>query len=266
MRAQLQPVPRAFGACDVLLSKGGMTMSSVTLRPHLALAPHAHECGQLCVVLEGSYEESVGGRTVPLTAGSVLWRPAGGLHANRVGRSEVHALLVDLDPARTRRLWAHSRPAYFSPGVFSEIHREIAGELRTRDEHSQAALEALLLLLGARVGRHAGPSARNRPAWLARAVEFAAASYTQSISVADVARAAGVHPVTVASAFRRYLGRSVGQYILDLRVDHARRELLRSRDPIAAIAARAGFYDESHLGRVFRRRFGRPPGALRRDR
>ncbi len=258
--------PRAFGRCDTVLSKDGWTVSSVTLPPRLTLAPHAHECDQLCVVLEGRYEESTPDRTVPLVAGSVLWRPAGDPHANTVGGDEVHALLVDLDPGRAGGQ-GHGAPrsTYFAPGVFAEIHGEIARELSQRDEFSRLALEALLLLLTARAGRYADLGKQQRPPWLERALEFVRASYTQSLAVSEVARAAQVHPVTLASAFRRFLGRSVGQYILDLRIDQARRELLQTHDSIAAIAIRAGFYDESHLGRVFRQRFGVSPGAFRRS-
>jgi len=50
---------------------------------------------------------------------------------------------------------------------------------------------------------------------------------------------------------------------MDLRTAHARQELENTHRPIAEIAQEAGFYDESHLGRVFRRRFGISPGAFR---
>jgi AraC-like DNA-binding protein len=51
--------------------------------------------------------------------------------------------------------------------------------------------------------------------------------------------------------------------VADLRTAHARQELEDTHRPIAEIAQEAGFYDESHMGRVFRRRFGISPGALR---
>ena len=70
--------------------------------------------------------------------------------------------------------------------------------------------------------------------------------------------------MTLAVGFRRYFGKSVGDYITDLRVTHARQELEKNRRPLAEIAQEAGFCDESHMGRVFRRRFRVSPGALRR--
>ncbi|MGX1282843.1 helix-turn-helix transcriptional regulator [Bradyrhizobium elkanii] len=39
------------------------------------------------------------------------------------------------------------------------------------------------------------------------------------------------------------------------------RQLLRAGEPIAAVAADAGFSDQSHLTRLFRRTFGTTPGV-----
>jgi hypothetical protein len=47
-------------------------------------------------------------------------------------------------------------------------------------------------------------------------VELIRSEYSCGISLAQVAAAAGVHPVTVAVAFRRHFGKSVGDYIADL--------------------------------------------------
>ncbi|WP_323183165.1 helix-turn-helix domain-containing protein [Paraburkholderia sp. CNPSo 3076] len=48
-----------------------------------------------------------------------------------------------------------------------------------------------------------------------------------------------------------------------LRLDFACTELTRGRLSLAAIAEAAGFADQSHFTRVFRRRMGLTPGAYR---
>jgi AraC-like DNA-binding protein/Tfp pilus assembly protein PilF len=89
------------------------------------------------------------------------------------------------------------------------------------------------------------------------------------ICVADVARAAGVPRRTLQQHFRRFVGQSLTAYLLHLRLERARSELLRSPSGanVTAIALRHGF---AHLGRfsdTYRRTYGEAPSAtLRRGR
>lgn len=260
-----RPTPNTFGSSQVLLCRDGLTVSTVTLRAGRRFASHAHQLDQLCVVLQGHYEESCEASRVSLHPGSVVWRRAGKLHTNTVGAEEVQAILVDIEPQRSRQLTLSSMgpAAYFVPGTFDEIHLELLHETHRSDPASHLAMEALVCLLAARVIRHGKLPNAAVPEWLFQAMELIRSQYSRSLSLSEIAAASGVHRVTLAVAFRHYLGRSVGTYITDLRVDHARRELQATHRPIAEIAQEAGFYDESHMGRVFRRRFGVSPGALR---
>jgi AraC family transcriptional regulator len=257
--------PSTFGTTQLVLCRDGLTVSTVTLNARLKFGSHAHDRDQLCVVLEGRYEESCDSRAVSLRAGSVLWRRAGKIHANVIGADDVEVILVDIEPERSQRLCLHSAgpAAYFVPGIFDEIYRELACEVRRSDQASRIAIEGLVFLLAARAGRRCTLPESAMPGWLSKAVELIRSEYSRRISLMEVAALAGVHPVTVAVAFRRHFGKSFGDYVTDLRIAHARQQLQNTQRPIAEIAQEAGFYDESHMGRVFRRRFRVSPGALR---
>jgi AraC family transcriptional regulator len=258
-------VPGTFGTSQIVLCHDGLTVSTVTLNAGLQFRSHAHVHDQLCVVLKGCYEENCDARAYTLHAGSVLWRRAGKIHANVIGADDVEVILVDIEPERSQKLCLYlaSPAAYFVPGTFDEIRRELVSELHRSDQASRIAIEGLICLLAARTGRRCTLPKSAIPEWLSNAVELIHSEYSCRIGLAQVAAAAGVHPVTVAVAFRRHFGKSVGDYIADLRTAHARQELENTHRPIAEIAQEAGFYDESHMGRVFRRRFGISPGALR---
>ncbi len=66
-----------------------------------------------------------------------------------------------------------------------------------------------------------------------------------------------------ARTFRAAHGVSVGAYVHRLRAEYAARELARTSTPIAAIASAAGFADQAHLTRVFRRLTGATPARFR---
>lgn len=258
-------LPNTFGMGRIVLRCHRFTVSAVTLPAGLRLSPHAHRHDQLGLVMAGQYEEVSATGVARLRAGSVLWRRAGELHANVIGARPAEVMLVDLKPASSQKLCLSTvdPTVYFAPGPFEEIRHGLVSELRSRDPASRVAIEALVCLLAARAGRRRPGSGAAVPTWLSRAVALIEADYPHGIRLSRLAAVAGVHAVTVAAAFRRHFGKSVGEYVRDLRIAHAREALENTPRTIAAIALEAGFYDESHMGRVFRRRFGVPPGALR---
>jgi AraC-like DNA-binding protein/mannose-6-phosphate isomerase-like protein (cupin superfamily) len=93
-------------------------------------------------------------------------------------------------------------------------------------------------------------------------------------SITVPADAVGPGPVSWAAAragmsregfsrmFARHHGMPPHAFWLMARLNHAR-ELLRAGEGIAEVAAEAGFTDQSHLGRWFRRAFGVTPGRYR---
>jgi AraC family transcriptional regulator len=83
--------------------------------------------------------------------------------------------------------------------------------------------------------------------------------------MAALAREAGLHPVSFARAFRVRYRVSPGELMRQLRIEWAADELVRRpAQSIAAIAAEAGFYDQSHFARVFASAMGRTPVQHRR--
>ena len=78
-----------------------------------------------------------------------------------------------------------------------------------------------------------------------------------------MARRAGVHAVHLSRAFRSHFGCTVGDYIRQLRVEHARKQMTHTSTPLVDIAADAGFSDQAHFTRIFKRLTGMTPGQYR---
>jgi AraC-like DNA-binding protein len=101
------------------------------------------------------------------------------------------------------------------------------------------------------------------PAWLERARNILHDRFDEQAKLSEIARAVGVHPVHLARQFRKYYGSSVGEYLRQLRIEFACHQLLASDDPSAKIATSAGFNDQSHFCRTFKRLRGTTPGKFR---
>jgi AraC family transcriptional regulator len=78
-----------------------------------------------------------------------------------------------------------------------------------------------------------------------------------------LAQSVGVHPVTLARAFRRAFGCTVGEYVRSLRIDRATHQLAQTELSLAEIALEAGFSDQSHFSNLFRRHTGFSPFRFR---
>jgi transcriptional regulator GlxA family with amidase domain len=63
--------------------------------------------------------------------------------------------------------------------------------------------------------------------------------------------------------FQRVAQRAPLEFLTELRLELASRKLRTTSLALADVAAEVGYQSESSFSRAFRRRFGRPPGALR---
>lgn len=82
-------------------------------------------------------------------------------------------------------------------------------------------------------------------------------------SVAELAGVCGLSTGQFSRAFRRTLGTSPHQWLLEQKIARAKC-LLRGKGSMSEIALECGFADQSHLNRVFLRKVGITPGEWRR--
>ncbi len=232
-----------------------------------SLGPHVHPDAQIHLVLNGRYVESSRGRTFDLGTGSALFRPAREIHTNRFLGTPVRGLLVDIDSRMLDQLLPGldpSVPCYFPANTFDDLCADFEYETRQDPSERHMALHALALRLAVRLSRHARSLATAKPAWVEHAKALIWERYPEDLRLASLSCAVGVAPSALAAAFRRYFHQSVGEVLLDVRLQHARMEILEGAAPLSSVAVSCGFYDQAHLTRAFRRRYGTTPASLRK--
>jgi AraC family transcriptional regulator len=137
--------------------------------------------------------------------------------------------------------------------------------MRRMDTTAPLAIEGLLLELVASVSRlRELNGSLGRPPWLEEARDRIHVELAARPSLSGLAEAVGVHPVTLARAFRRVFGCTVGDYVRRLRIERAALQLAETELSLAEIALAAGFSDQSHFSNMFRRHTGLSPFRFRR--
>jgi transcriptional regulator GlxA family with amidase domain len=100
---------------------------------------------------------------------------------------------------------------------------------------------------------------------LASAIGLMERHLENPLPTSAIARRIGVSARTLETIFVRAIGETPGAYALRLRLNAARRLVLDTAEPMAAIAARSGFASAAAFSRAFARAFGQPPTRLRRS-
>jgi AraC-like DNA-binding protein len=98
---------------------------------------------------------------------------------------------------------------------------------------------------------------------LTRAAEFIAENCTQPLRLDDVCKAAGLSASHLIRAFNQRYGMTPHAYLINRRIQYSRAQLRRGR-LIADVALDAGFADQAHLQRTFKRLVAATPGQYRR--
>ena len=257
---------------DVLRKQrcAGLVLSEVRHRTGRRLPEHSHDLAYFCLLLGGNYSERVGRRTLTYRPLTVVFHPPGLTHRDEVGGDGGHFFSVEME-AR----WVESLREYTAaPAAVTEARGDDLAWLATRlyrefrepDASSPLAVEGLVMAMLTDVARAAACVGEREPRWLARAVELLHDEGRRQHTVGSVAAAVGVHPFHLSRVFKRFRRMTVGEYLNALRIERACRELERPASSIIDVALSAGFSDQSHFTRAFKRATGTTPGAFRRAR
>lgn len=265
IRTALEP-GRYCGRTIKSVQSGGFILSETDYRPGLRLPHHSHQNAYFCLIRQGGYSETYSGRVRECRASSLVFHPPGEVH-DETFHTRVLSFNVEFQPGQVDQLdrcRLFSDCAEVSGGRVVALVLKLYREFQITDPFSDLAIQGLILEILAETGRaRASNGHRPVPTWLSKAREMLHESYTEAPTLQEVARAAGVHPVHLATEFRKAFRVTVGEYLRRLRVEYSSRELIATSRPLVDISLDAGFSDQSHFTRTFKRVTGLTPAAYR---
>lgn len=232
--------------------------------------PHVDDTAQLSVALEGTLTDRGDDYCFEREPGSVTFRPAGTRHSV-ISHTPARGICIEIPPERFAQLYAHtdmdaSQPVHLSGNELSGLTDQLYFELRRGDCERPLMVEALTMTLLARFATVLRRrNAEARPPWLDDALDLIRSECRiPNLSANDVAERLGIATADLNMALAHFERASLHELLQRYRVEWARQQLSASRRAIAAIAHEAGFYDNSHMVRAFRRLLGTTPSAYRR--
>lgn len=147
--------------------------------------------------------------------------------------------------------------------------REMAGASPLRQRALSLELHACFLWMSEQ-SKLRGDDKRVRPAMEAnhlRHIEAMARCMAEGfggeLDVAEIARAAGLHPNYAMPLFRRHCGVTIRDYLMQLRLTHAQRLLLTTDQKVIDVALASGFQSQSAFYEAFLKWMKKTPRAFR---
>lgn len=169
----------------------------------------------------------------------------------------------DRDPARLRL--PPTCCGYLHPAIQHDL-AALRDELLTGGPGGRLCAETLANLLVVHLIRHAGsgPAVRGLTGVLAGTTLRAVTDYVhdhleRNIGLADLAAVAHLSAYHFARLFKQTTGRTPHQFVIEKRVERARRLITEGRLTLAQVAAACGFTDQSGFTKHFKRLVGVTP-------
>jgi AraC family transcriptional regulator len=244
----------------------GFKASVVAFEGGLRIPRHHHETACLSLILAGRFLERHDRHDYTPDVGTILAKPAGEPHACQIALTGSRQVILEYDLASLEMLPpSHPFDDFVnrrSSGGYV-LGRRIEQELQSNDEFSPLAVEGLAMELIALAGRNPERVPKAPPRWLSRVRDLLHERFLEAPRCQELAEESGVHPATLSRAFRSCYGVGMAEYARRLRLEWAARELAGTERPIVAIALDAGFADQSHFTRWFRRFSGFTPREYR---
>ncbi|MBB2753804.1 UNVERIFIED_ORG: AraC-like DNA-binding protein [Rhizobium aethiopicum] len=245
-------------------------VEAVEAETHHSFSRHTHEQFGIGLVSSGAQKSLSGRGMVEATAGDII----------TVNPNEVH----DGAPIGQRRSW---RILYFDPEFVAGLAREIGDGGAGRSEIPHPVIrnraiaarfealfrvvtgdgaadcllrEQLFLQLVADVMRERGGSDERPPvpASIRAARDLIDDDPLAAVSLADLSRESGLSRFQVLRGFAKATGLTPHAYLVQARI-HIARRLIAQGTPLAEAAFASGFADQSHMTRVFVRKYGLSP-------
>ena len=147
--------------------------------------------------------------------------------------------------------------------ILDGIFRELMLAGKTGGAFQKGRMTALLLMLIGQTVQQAELKPSGGETRLTRVVDYINDNLQEPIAMEDICRAAGVSRYYLCRLFKKTLGMTVSQYIMQRRLSLAREMLVTTDKQVSEVAFDCGFSSFAYFSRMFREAEGCSPRTYR---
>jgi len=215
---------------------------------------------ELTVVFKGQLDYLIDGQRIQLREGDAIFVPPGAVRQRK--RSEVEADYISFNFRTDTPIVL---PAFLPNILTGEIRLLLAAADEILNTHISAFAEPishlLLCLLSTIKNNLVRQSAHPL---VVKIIRYLHENIAEKITLSDVAQNTFFSAVYCDSVFKKEMGRSIIDYLLEERIALAKQLLHEGTLSLRQIAEAVGFPDYNYFARTFKKRTGYPPGQYQK--
>ncbi|QBE65979.1 AraC family transcriptional regulator [Pseudoduganella lutea] len=238
----------------------------------ICYAKHSHETFSIGAVTGGESIYVNGRARERVLAGAVVLMNPGDAHAcNPLGEQPWSYRMFHVDSrwladmqGERGEFQPYQAVASYAPGLFRRLealYASCADPAADALEKHGAALDFFTFMHDV---LQPAPAAKLAGRQLQRAADYLREHRAGTPTLDDLCAATGLSPSYLIRAFKARYGMTPHAWLVDCRIQYCR-EQLRRGVPIADAALAAGFADQAHLQRAFKRHVAATPGQYRNN-
>ncbi len=216
---------------------------------------HEIKFNELTFLISGEMTYYVNDIKYPLFGGDIIYVPSDSMRQREIGDTLNDYVSINFHSDKQLEL-----DTVLSGCINNELklllsYFESAYSLPSTDRQSKLrfALETIILQITDNIyDSYTSPLS-------AEIMSFISAHYTEKITLSDISQATFYSAAYCENEFKKTTGKSIINYLIDVRVNAAKKLLSESSMSCARIATAVGFEDANYFSRIFKKRTGYSP-------
>ncbi|MBE7021633.1 MAG: AraC family transcriptional regulator [Ruminococcaceae bacterium] len=244
--------------------------------PFGSICAHWHENLELLYVVSGRIQVMTDGVSIFAAAGQVAVVNSSHVHVISSEEQAAYYCLI-IDHGFLSSFGFDIEKTIFERRVDSEevrqLFRNIIYEIDTKEWHYEAQVRAdvvsLLVCLTRNHIDYGSPledsSAGHKLAVVKTVLQYLQRHYKETLTLAQIAEAAGFNKYYLSHLFKETMGCSMVQYLNQLRCNQAKNLLMSERYTVSEVAEMCGFENLSYFSRTYKKYMSVTPRAQKQE-
>lgn len=243
-----------------------MKSLDIILARHNINAPPRHSSihqinfNDLTLVLKGSLEYTVNGKTYTLFDGDMIFMPPGTTYVRKNSTDNVDYISFNFYTEDKIALPVFLKDAVHSEtlmlvSAFDKINRRTYLDNKEKNAHILACIISVL---------EDRAQTQHYNLLTIKIIKYLHSNLDKKITLDDIGALTFFSPIYCDAVFKRDIGKSIIDYLIDEKIERAKKLLIDDSYSLSQIASSVGFNDYNYFSRVFKARSGYSPSKYKK--